>query len=222
MNEDKKWKYVRALTQKALFETQQQETQKRVQYFTGAHKIAFYEYPIRNLNQLPPGMGEGTIVMKALKESHTNKMHTKLNVVLHSRHKHKHKFPSHAVAIILGLLEYENMILQRGVLAKEDIFCPWTELCSRAKAFYDMTRMQTKNGLQTTTFDPVPHFNSNIKPISWEPLHRLLGGANPYVVQIIRKTSGRGDYCNTSYKSFQLTVKGRKVAERLKKASWIF
>ena len=28
MNEDKKWKYVRALTRKAFFETQQQETQK--------------------------------------------------------------------------------------------------------------------------------------------------------------------------------------------------
>ena len=111
MNEDKKWKYVRALTRKAFFETQQQETQKRHQYFKGAHKLAFHEYPIRNLNQLPSGMGEGTIVMKVLKESDTNKMNSKLNVALLSRHKHKHKFPSHAVAIILALLEYENMIL---------------------------------------------------------------------------------------------------------------
>ena len=62
-----------------------------------------------------------------------NKMNSKLNVALLSRHKHKHKFPSHAVSIILALLEYENMILQRGVVTKEDIFCPWKELCSRAK-----------------------------------------------------------------------------------------
>ena len=89
---------------KAFFETQQQETQKRHQYFKGAHKIAFHEYPIRNLNQLPSGMGEGTIVMKVLKESDTNKMNSKLNVALLSRHKHKHKFPSHAVSIILALL----------------------------------------------------------------------------------------------------------------------
>ena len=215
MNEDKKWKYVRALTRKAFFETQQQETQKRHQYFKGAHKIAFHEYPIRNLNQLPSGMGEGTIVMKVLKESDTNKMNSKLNVALLSRHKHKHKFPSHAVSIILALLEYENMILQRGVVTKDDIFCPWKELCSRAKHYYDMTRMQTKDGMRTTTFDPVPQFNSNIKPISWEPLHRLIGGENPYVVQIIRKTNGRGDYCDISYKSFQLTAKGRKIAERM-------